>query len=1091
VSLLHSRLAFAAALALPAAVFAQHLPTPDVSALAIPADQPTSPGGRIAPQLLGAKGQVQVWVQLQDEALASASANANSTGLPMTREAQRAYLAGLSDKHDDLSRVAQSLGGRELGRVGKAHNAVAFSIDAALLPALAAHPGVLTVRPVVDYSVDLSSTVPYIGATAVQNLGVTGKGVRVAVLDTGIDYTHRNMKGSGTATDYTAAFGTSLNDPRNTTVNPALFPTDKVVGGFDFLGEHWPQPDGRPLPEGCGKDAAGNALVCLRPDPNPIACGGVGSCDGTHGTHVADIIGGLSRDGSHKGVAPGTQLYAVKVCSSVSSSCSGVGLLQAMDFALDPNGGGTVSDAVDVINMSLGSNYGQKEDDLTQASENAVRLGVVVATAAGNAGDKPYIVSSPSVGPGVISVAQTQVPSAKFFPLVVNSPAAIAGSYNNTATVDWAPIGSGFTGDVAIVGRGCPANSGTPTGAADPYLANPAGKVALIDRGACAVSLKVDRAAKAGAIGVLIGLVAGGDAISFSFGGGTQMAPTLVIIQADSTRIKRAAQPVNVTVKNSSPLVGSLASTSARGPSYSYQTIKPEIGAPGASVSAVAGTGTGEAAFGGTSGATPMVAGSAALLLEAFKGATPAEIKARLMNSSDTHVLTAPNLFGNQLAPATRIGAGELRVDRALAARTLAFVAEDESAAISFGYAAIASRQEFRKRVQVFNPTKTSRTYAVAFSFRDAANPGVAAVSAGVPSSIQVPARGMRDFEVRIAVDPTKLQGWILNGGSQGGNGQRLTQLELDGHVTLSDKLDSVSLPWSLIAHRAADVRTEQEQIELASGTGSVRLDNPGATAGRVEAFAWTGSSKKIAKRLLPKPGDNFAVIDLGQVGVRSAGSGDEAVVQFGINTFGKRSHPNYPAEFDISVDFNRDGIDDFVIFNAENGGFGASGQNVVFLADLRPCPGKSVRTDATVKAFFFADADLNSGRMIMTVPLPALAPVTVGCREGKIVTPVALPGLTATAPFNFSVFAFDNYFTGNLTDSIENMTFTLATPRFTASGVPATGVPVGGSSILTVTAVAGGDAASPSQKGLLLLYRDAAKREAQTIRLAAERNDG
>jgi len=1080
VSHLNSRAGLVAVLALPAAVFAQHLPTPDASSLAIPADQQTSPGGRIAPQLLGAKGQIQVWVQLEDESLAAASANAKSTGLPMTREAQRAYLSGLRDKHDDLSRDAQSLGGRELGRVSKAHNAVAFSIEASKLPALAAHPGVLTVRPVVDYSVDLSETVPYIGATAVQNLGVTGKGVRVAVLDSGIDYTHRNMKGSGTAADYTAAFGTSLDDVRNQTVNPALFPTDKVVGGFDFVGEHWPQADAA----GCGKDSAGNARVCLKPDPNPIACGGVGGCDGTHGTHVADIIGGLSRDGSHKGVAPGTKLYAAKVCSSVSTSCSGVALLQAMDFSLDPNGDGDVSDAVDVINMSLGSNYGQKEDDLTQASENAGRLGVVVACAAGNAADKPYIVSSPSIAPAAISVAQTHVPSAKFFPLVVNSPAAIAGSFNNTATVDWAPIGSGFTGDVAMVGRGCPAGSITATNPDDTYTANPSGKVALIDRGACAVSLKVDRAARAGAIGVLIGLVAPGDAISFSFGGGTQMVPTLVIIQADANRIKGATQPVNVTVKNSSPLVKSLASTSARGPSFSFQTIKPEIGAPGASVSAVAGTGTGEAAFGGTSGATPMIAGSAALLLEAFPKATPAEIKARLMNNTETQILTAPNLFGTQLAPATRIGAGEVRVDRALAARTLAFVAEDESAAVSFGFAAVAQRQEFRKRVQVLNAANSARSYSVAFSFRDPANPGVAAVSARVPSSIQVPARGLRELEVRITVDPTKLQTWTLNGGSQGGNGGLLTQLELDGHITLSDKLDTVSLPWSLVAHRAADVRTEEDEVELEGGTsGTVRLSNRGAVNGRVEVFAWTGSSKKIARRFLPRPGDNFAVIDLGQVGVRLAGS----AVQFGINTFGLRSHPNYPAEFDIALDVDRDGNTDFVLFNAENGGFGATGQNLVFVADVRARPaGAPPAPGAT--AFFFMDADLDSGRAIMTAPLSALAPTTVTLTNG---TKVTLPGLTATTQFDFSVFAFDNYFTGNLTDSIENMTFTLGQPRFTGSGVPATGVPVGGSSVLTISPVAGGDAASPSQKGLLLLFRDAAKREAQTIRLAAEHDDG
>src|SRR5439155_3542601 len=126
------------------------------------------------------------------------------------------------------------------------------------------------------------------------------------------------------------------------------------------------------------------------------------------------------------------------------SSCSGIALLQAMDFALDPNGDGDISDAVDVINMSLGSAYGQREDDLSEASANAARLGVIVVAAAGNDGDRPYIGSSPATTPEAISVAQTPVPSARRYPLVVNSPAPIAGQYKNTETVSWAPVGSGF-----------------------------------------------------------------------------------------------------------------------------------------------------------------------------------------------------------------------------------------------------------------------------------------------------------------------------------------------------------------------------------------------------------------------------------------------------------------------------------------------------------------------------------------------------------------------------------------------------------------------------------------------------------------------
>ncbi len=215
-------------------------------------------------------------------------------------------------------------------------------------------------------------------------------------------------------------------------------------------------------------------------------------------------------------MAPGASLIAIKVCSAVATSCNGIALLKAMDFAIDPNGDGDTSDAVDVINMSLGSDYGQVEDDLTLASSNAVKLGVIVVASAGNGANRPYIVGSPSIAPGVISVAQTAVPSDVAIPLVVNAPAAIARVYANTQTVDWAPVGSGVTGNVAFIGRGCPAGSISATNPDDPYLASPAGKIALIDRGGCSVSLKVDRAVRAGATGVLIGLVAAGDAVSFS-----------------------------------------------------------------------------------------------------------------------------------------------------------------------------------------------------------------------------------------------------------------------------------------------------------------------------------------------------------------------------------------------------------------------------------------------------------------------------------------------------------------------------------------------------------------------------------------------
>ncbi|HEV8554436.1 MAG TPA: S8 family serine peptidase [Casimicrobiaceae bacterium] len=1016
-----------------------------------------------------AKGQVQVIVRLSDAPLAKAMGpNAKRNGTIWSAGQQRAYLAQLKSKQDGVMAQIAAMGGSELARLSKANNALIVKVDSKRLADIAKLSGVTKVRPVIDYEAALSETVPYIGAAALQVAGVTGVGTTVAVLDTGIDYTHYNVGGSGSLTDYANCYGASPADPRNKTL-PAdcPYPTGKVVGGYDFVGEDWPGTATDPKP--------------LAPDPNPIGAPGavVGmknalgqAVDGSHGTHVADIAAGRSADGSHVGVAPGAGLLAVKVCSSVSTSCSGVALLQAMDFALDPNGDGDISDAVDVVNMSLGSNYGQREDDLSEASANASRFGVVVVAAAGNAGDRPYIVSSPSTTPEVISVAQTQVPSALAYPLIINSPPSIAGSYPNTATVDWAPVGAGVTGDVVFVGRGCPAGSITPTNPDDPYLTSPAGKIALIDRGACAVSLKVDRAAKAGAIGVLIGLVAAGDPISFSYGGGDTFVPTLVITQAVSNLIKTALQTsvVNATFSPATAigLIGSMVGSSARGPSYSYNAIKPDIGAPGASVSAVSGTGTQQSAFGGTSGATPMIAGSAALLLSANSSLSPSDVKARLMNSAETNITTNPALAPGVLAPITRIGGGEVRVDKANALGATAFAEDDPvGVGLSFGYNTVTGTPTFTKKVVVENYTANTRTFSITPSYRFADDASSGAVVISAPSSVTVSGHGSKSVLVKLSLDASKLPAWAWDaaapstaslGGSQGGNGPLLTTAEFDGYLTFSDSTDTFHVPWHVLPRKADNLKVASTSLALHGGSsGNIGISNiGGAVAGAVNTFALTGTSSRFPVAFLPQPGDNFAIIDLKAVGVRFVPGANAAttLAEFAINTFAPRSHPAYPAEFDIYIDSNNDGVFDYVIFNLENGGFGASGQTVVAVLKLKP----DGTPDGSPIIRFFANADLDSGNIIMPARLSDL-------------------GLTPSQKFSFLVLAFDNYFTGALTDLIGPMTFTLGTPRFATDG--GTGfasflVPIGASESIAVNKVAGGDTASPSQSGILLLYRDA-----------------
>ena len=494
--------------------------------------------------------------------------------------------------------------------------------------------------------------------------------------------------------------------------------------------------------------------------------------------------------------------------------------------------------------------------------------------------------------------------------------------------------------------------------------------------------------------------------------------PAYMISRASSNAIKSRVSTgvvARLDPDEEVALVMSMVTTSARGPSYSFNSIKPDIGAPGAVVSAEAGTGSGERVFGGTSGATPVISGSAALLLQAHPRSEPLEIKARLMNTAATSIQTDRFAEPGALAPITRIGGGEVRVNRAFGTNTVAWDAEDLTPSISFGYQAMNDPATFDKTIAVHNYDNKGRTYSIKTDFRygsDAANP---AVDLDAPPTITVPAHGTGTFKLRLRVNPMKLPVWTLNGGIFGGDGFRLQEVEFDGFVRLTDDHDTVRLPWQLLPHRAANVTADADRIRLTHAAGTVVLRNErGAVDGRVDVFSLLGESGKVPPRQLPGPGDGFAVVDLKSVGARLVNSELGPAIQFAIHTFDTRAHPNYPAGFDIYIDANRDGDPDYVVFNWEAVGFAATGQNVVAVYDVAA---------GSLTEYFFADVDLNSANIILTAPLSAV-------------------GLNAGSAFDFSIYAFDNYFSPQVTDAIEGMTYTPALPRFTASGVSSTAYP-------------------------------------------------
>ena len=204
---------------------------------------------------------------------------------------------------------------------------------------------------------------------------------------------------------------------------------------------------------------------------------------------------------------------------------------------------------------------------------------------------------------------------------------------------------------------------------------------------------------------IQIGLVAPGDPFPGGDRGDRPIdIPGYMISLADSTAIKNAI-PTVITgnLDDAIPQVGSMLGSSSRGPAHDpAHLIKPEIGAPGGSVSAVAGSGTGKRPFGGTSEASPMVARAAALLLSAKPGLTPNEVKAILMNNAEMNIKN--DLITGSLAPISRIGGGEVRVDRALAARAAAWDDDTPQGALSFGFLDVYKEEVvLKKTVRVRN----------------------------------------------------------------------------------------------------------------------------------------------------------------------------------------------------------------------------------------------------------------------------------------------------------------------------------------------------------------------------------------------------
>jgi minor extracellular serine protease Vpr len=563
--------------------------------------------------------------------------------------------------------------------------------------------------PVVERSTagsapDLASAIAMTGANVAQNsLGLTGAGIKVAVMDTGIDIDHPDFGGNGTN-------GTTT------------FPTARIPFGHDFVG-----------------DAFNADSTSPSYNPNPVEDANPDDCGG-HGTHVAGIVGA---NGTVKGVAPGVTFGAYRVFGCGGSTTADV-MIAAMERAL--------ADGMHVLNMSIGAAFQWPQYPTARAADRLVNKGMTVVTSIGNSGANGlYSASAPGVGSKVIGTASfdnTQVTQ----PAFTVQPGNLMVGFSQATAAPLAPK-SGTTAVSTVLSTSAAGAQGCV--AAD-FAGFPAGHIALVQRGTCSFHIKSANAQAAGASATVIYNNAAGTITPTVAGPVPITIPVVSITQAHGTAIANTAGATitwgNQTVVTASATGGLISSFSSFGLAPDL-TFKPNIGAPGGNIYSTIPLELG--AWGnnsGTSMASPHVAGGVALLLEARPKTQPNTVKTLLQNSADPK-----NWFGNPglgfLDNTHRQGAGMLDIVGAIQATT---TVEPSELALGESQAGPATRT-----LTIQNKGNASVTYdlghAAALStgpntFTPAFQTGFAAVAFSAPS-VTVPANGSATVDVTITAN--------------------------------------------------------------------------------------------------------------------------------------------------------------------------------------------------------------------------------------------------------------------------------------------------------------------------------------------------
>ena len=810
----------------------------------------------------------------------------------------------------------------------------------------------------------LDRSVPMVGADKLADAtGYRGAGANVAIIDTGIDYNHKSLGGSGRDQDF------RRNDASK--VEPGSFPTTKVIGGWDFAGTGY---------------FGGNAPSA---DADPLD-------EALHGSHVSGIVAGMAGNPNvYHGVAPEASLIGLKVFGRQGGTNLAI---DAMEWAAESNLGRRVSGSgqrVDVINMSLGSNFASGVIDNASVVRRAVEeAGVIIVASAGNSGNFPFVTGSPAASPYAISVASTHASGER--------GDKIQALYDGqTEDIEAAEADQQFAPQVATVGvvkadlvffgRGCEN---------DQAEGDIHERIALIEPGICSFEDKAVNAAKNGAAGVVVypGVPGGYYSIGIDSKISTTV-PTFMIAMDKGEHLKNLMLNEEKTVqvmfspafKNSisrDQLADVISGFSSRGPGRNGAELKPNIAAPGSNIMAVyMGTGDKGVSLSGTSMAGPMVAGGAAVLVGRLRaeGLTPpdkplmratgmgaAEAGAMLINSADAEVYLT-NRGGNP-APIARGGSGRLNVYAAAKSNTV--VTSGPVASINFGMKAFTDTARYKQEFKVRNLSKDTKRYMMTaeFLFDNDATAGIDMYPSKEEAMV-VPPGQSGAASLYADADPAGMRKYPNYGGENVLLEGPLSDAEMDAHLVVTEVDandepvaggDVARVPVYFLPRPASGMVFPDNPLKTPNGetSGPVRIVNSGGGWGRAELFASVGDDESET--------DVDPRLNIDQVGARVMTIGTQKQVELAVHTNRTRVFP-VESWLRVFLDFNRDGFMDYSIDNYPDASLA--------FARVTTCQWRFVGNDPV--RFFnqivcfggasYADVNLDSRTSILKIPATAL----------------------------------------------------------------------------------------------------------------------